>query len=91
MPSRKKRSEQRPGKKETRGAARRAEWDLIFTKLVTENIALDELCQAAWQSQLGSIKITRDGQISGPCWDAVAGKILEIHMKNIWEHMGKMG
>ena len=79
MPSRKKRSEQRPGKKETRGAARRAEWDLIFTKLVTENIALDELWQAAWQSQLGSIKITRDGQISGPCWDAVAGKILEIH------------
>jgi hypothetical protein len=79
MPSRKKRSEQRSGKKETRGAARRAEWDLIFTKVITENQALDDLWKAAWQSQIGSIKITRDGQISGPCWDAVAGKILEIH------------
>ena len=79
MPSRKKRSEQRPGKKETRGAARRAEWDLIFTKLITENTALDELWKAAWESQLGSIKITSDGQISGPCWDAVMGKKIEIH------------
>ena len=95
MPSRKKRSEQRPGKKETRGAARRAEWDLSFTKLIAENQALDDLWHAAWQSQLGSIKITRDGQISGPCWDAVAGKILEINRmlikvrgpepKNTWE------
>ena len=32
--------------KGSRGAARRAEWDLIFTKLITENTALDELWQA---------------------------------------------
>ena len=73
MPPRKKKSEPNLLKK------RRAKLDKMIVWVHNASVELDELWNAAMESQLGSFKITSDGKISGPCWDAVMGKKIEIH------------
>ena len=76
MPPRKKKSEPNLLKK------RRAKLDKMIVRVHNASVELDELWNAAMESQLGSFKITSDGKISGPSWDAVASKI--------WDMLGQL-
>ncbi len=72
MPPRKKKSEPNLLKK------RRAKFDKMIVRVHNAGVELDELWNAAMESQLCEVKITSDGKISGKRWDAVATKIFDI-------------